>query len=109
MIHPDAYDPKSESIRGEKRKDGHSDRPSPSLTLAQGLSSMLNGDVLHPFSQQNVAWDDLWLKQDDGNDLRVFVNGLRNKLVTDADKQALAEVSSFIMLMKKNTSSFQHK
>jgi hypothetical protein len=59
---------------------------------------MLNGDVLHPFSQQNVAWDDLWLEQDGGSDLRVFVNGLRNKLVTDADK-----------LLKKNTRSFQHK
>jgi hypothetical protein len=70
---------------------------------------MLNGDVLHPFSQQNVAWDDLWLEQDDGNDLRVFVNGLRNRLVTDADKLAVAEVCTFIMLMKKNTRSFQHK
>ncbi len=70
---------------------------------------MLNGDVLHPFSQQNVAWDDLWLEQDGGNDLRVFVNGLRNKLVTNADKQAVSEVASFIMLLKKNTHSFQHK
>ncbi len=65
---PDAYDPKSGSSRGEKRKDGHNDSPSPSLTLAQGLSPMLSGDVLHPFHQQNEAWDDLWLEQDDGND-----------------------------------------
>jgi hypothetical protein len=87
---PDAYDPRSESNRGGKRKDGYIDSPSPSLTLAQGLSPMLNGDALRPFSQQNVAWDDLWLEQDDGNDLRVFVNGLRNKLVTDAGKQAVS-------------------
>jgi hypothetical protein len=107
---PDAYDPKSEPSRGEKRKDGHSDTPSPStITLAQGLSPMLNGDVLHPFGQQNVAWDDLWLEQDGGSDLRVFVNGLRNKLVNDADKQAVSEVASCIMLLKKNTRSFQHK
>jgi hypothetical protein len=42
-------------------------------------------------------------------DLRVFVNGLRSKLVTDADKQAVSEVAPFIMLLKKNTRSFQHK
>jgi hypothetical protein len=70
---------------------------------------MLNGDVLHPFSQQNMAWDDLWLEQDGGSDLRVFVNGLRNKLVNDANKQAVSEVAPFIMLLKKNTRSFQHK
>jgi hypothetical protein len=52
---PDAYDTKSAPSRGEKRKDGHSDTPSPSTTLAQGLSPMLNGDVLHPFCQQSVA------------------------------------------------------
>ncbi len=69
---------------------------------------MLNGDVLHPFGQQNVTWDDLWLEQDGGSDLRVFVNGLRSKLVSDADKQAVSEVASFIMLLKKNTRSFQH-
>jgi hypothetical protein len=78
--------------------------------LAQGLSPMLNGDVLHPLNQQNVAWDDLWLERDDGTDLRVFVNGLRSKLITDVDKQAVSEVASFVMLfMKKNTRSFQHK
>ncbi len=104
-----ASDPKSEPSRGEKRKDGHSDTPSPSTTSAQGLSPMLDGDVLHPFSQQNVTWDDLWLEQDNGSDLRVFVNGLRDKLVYDADKQAVSEVASFIMLLKKNTRSFQHK
>jgi hypothetical protein len=70
---------------------------------------MLNGDVLHPFCQRNVAWDDLWLEQDHGSDLRVFVNGLRDKLVNDADKQAVSEVANFIMLLKKNTRSFQHK
>ena len=70
---------------------------------------MLDGDVLHPFCPQSVAWDDLWLEQDQGNDLRVFVNGLRDKLVHDADKQAVSEVASFIMLLKKNTHSFQHK
>jgi hypothetical protein len=107
---PCAHDPRSEPSRGEKRKDGHSsDTPSPSVTLAQGLSPMLNGDVLHPFCQQSVAWDDLWLEQDGVSDLRVFVNGLRSKLVNDADKQAVSEVASFIMLLKKNTRAFQHK
>ncbi len=52
---PGASDPKSEPSREEKREDGHSDTPSPSVMLAQELSPMLNGDVLHPFSQQNVA------------------------------------------------------
>jgi hypothetical protein len=70
---------------------------------------MVDGDVLHPFCPQSVAWDDLWLEQDQGNDLRVFVNGLRDKLVHDAEKQAVSEVASFIMLLKKNTRSFQHK
>jgi hypothetical protein len=70
---------------------------------------MLNGDVFHPFNQQNVTWDDLWLEQDHGSDLRVFVNGLRDRLPKDADKQAVFEVTSFIMLLKKNTRSFQHK
>jgi hypothetical protein len=106
---PGASDPWSEPNRGEKRKDGHSDTPSPSTTLAQGLPPMLDGDVLHPFCPQGVAWDDLWLEQDQGNDLRVFVNGLRDKLVHDADKQAVSEVASFIMLLKKNIRAFQHK
>jgi hypothetical protein len=70
---------------------------------------MLDGDVLHPFCPQIVAWDNLWLEQDHGNDLRVFVNGLRDKLVHDTDKQAVSEAASFIMLLKKNTRSFQHK
>jgi hypothetical protein len=70
---------------------------------------MIDGDVLHPFYPQSVAWDDLWLEQDQGNDLRVFVNGLRDKLVHDADKQAVSEEASFIMLLKKNARSFQHK
>ncbi len=63
---------------------------------------MLKGDVLHPFSQQNVTWDDRWLEQDDGADLRVFVNGLCSKLVTDADKQVVSEVASFITLAHSN-------
>jgi hypothetical protein len=70
---------------------------------------MLNGDVLHPFCQQSVAWDDLWLEQDHGSDFRVFVNGLRDKIVNDADKQAVSKVASIIMLLKKKTRSFQHK
>ncbi len=107
---PGASDPRPEPSRGEKRKDGHSNTPSPSTTLAQGLSPMLDGDVLNPFCQQSVAWeDDLWLEQDHGSDLRVFVNGLRDKLNNDADVQAVSEVGSFIMLLKKNTRSFQHK
>jgi hypothetical protein len=80
-----------------------------STTLAQGLSPMLDGDVLHPFCQQSVAWDDLWLEQDHGSDLRVFVNGLRDKLENDADVQAVSEVGNFIMLLKRNTRAFQHK
>jgi hypothetical protein len=66
MIPTNAFDSKAGSSRGEKRKDGHDNIPSPSLTLAPGLSPMLDGDVLHPFSQQNANWDDLWLEQDGG-------------------------------------------
>ncbi len=41
---------------------------------------------------------------------QVFANGLRNRLVTDdSDKMAVTEASTFIMLMKKNARSFQHK
>jgi hypothetical protein len=67
LTNPTLFDPKAGSSRGEKRKDGHCDSPSPSLTLAQGLSPMLDGDVLHPFSQQNADWDDLWLEQAGGD------------------------------------------
>ena len=105
----DSSDPRLEPSRGEKRKDGHNSTPSPSTTLAQGLSPMLDGDVLHPFCQQSVAWDDLWLEQDHGSDLRVFVNGLRDRLNNEADVQAVSEVGNFIMLLKKNTRAFQHK
>ncbi len=47
------FDPPSGTSRGEKRKETRDDTPSPSLTLAQGLAPMPNGQVLHPFSQQN--------------------------------------------------------
>jgi hypothetical protein len=107
---PNALDPKTGSSRGKNRKDGHGDSPSPSpLTLAQGLSPMLNGEVLHPFSQQNADWVDLWLEQDGGVDLRVFAAHLRSKLATDADKIAIGEVSSFIMNMMKKTRLFQQR
>jgi hypothetical protein len=71
-IKPDAFDlnvsssndsvPPEGTNRGEKRKETRSDTPSPSLTLATGLSPMPNGEVLHPFAPQNANWDDLWLE-----------------------------------------------
>jgi hypothetical protein len=70
---------------------------------------MLNGDVLHPFSQQNANWDDLWLEQDGSAHLRVFTNRLRNKLVSEADKAAVTEVYSLIINSKRNTRFFQHR
>jgi hypothetical protein len=60
--------------RGEKRKDVQFNSPSPSLTLAQGLVPMPNGEVLHPLNEQNMMWDDLWLEQDDGAAFCVFAN-----------------------------------
>jgi hypothetical protein len=42
--------------RNAKRKDMPASSPSPSpLPVTHGLSSMLNGDVLHPFAPQRRA------------------------------------------------------
>ncbi len=70
---------------------------------------MPNEEVLHPFSQQNVIWDSLWLEQDGGAHLRVFARRLINKQVSEANKAAVNEVCSFIMNLKRNTRLFQHR
>jgi hypothetical protein len=53
--------------RGEKRKDLQNS-PAPSLTLAQGLIPMADGDVLQSFKQQSGLWNDLWRERDDGKE-----------------------------------------
>ncbi len=50
--------------RREKRKETRDVNPSPSLKLAVGIGPMPNGEVLHPFAQQNADWNDLWLEQE---------------------------------------------
>jgi hypothetical protein len=47
---------------------------------------MPNGEVLHPFNQQNAIWDSLWLEQGGGAHFRVFARRLINKQVSEADK-----------------------
>ncbi len=66
--------------RNVKRKDMPTS--SPSLTyvpLSRILRPMPNEDVLHPFAPGSVAWDELWLEQDNGKALRVFTTFHRDK------------------------------
>jgi hypothetical protein len=94
--------------RGEKWKDAQFNSPSPSLTLAQGLFVLMpNREVLNPFNQQNMMWDDLWLEQNSGAALRVFVIRHWNKQTNEAEKAAVNDVCTFIKRMKLNTCSFQ--
>ena len=116
-IKPDASDPNASSSndsvppegtsRGEKRKEIRSDTPSPSLTLATGLGPMPNGEVLHPFAPQIADWDDLWLELDGSAHFQVNARRLINQQVSEPDKDAVKEVCTFFMNMKRNTRSFQ--
>ncbi len=92
---------------GEKRKEVRSDTPSPSLTLATGLASMPNGEVLHPFAPQNADWDNLWLERDGGFHFHSEARRLINKQIGEPDKDAVREVCTFFNNMKKNTRSLQ--
>ena len=94
--------------RGEKRKETRDDIPSPSLTLAVGLGPMPNAEVLHPFAQQNEAWDHLWIG---GASAHFTVNAKRlmNKEDNEADKDAVKDVCTFFMNMKRDTGMFQHR
>jgi hypothetical protein len=107
--YPNAYVPDSGTSRGEKRKEGMGDAPSPLLVLAKGLSPMPNGDVLHPFSPQHHLWDDLWLEQDQGWALRELTLKLMNAEFSDVDKMAVKEVCTFFMNLKKSTRLFQQR
>ena len=93
--------------RGEKRKEPQDEVPSPSLTLAVGLGPMPNGEILHPFSPQDKEWDDLWITRDGGNHFAVNAKRLMNQQVGDADINAVKDVCTFFMNLKKNTCRFQ--
>jgi hypothetical protein len=93
--------------RGEKRKEPQDEVPSPSLTLAVGLGPMPNGEILHPFSPQDKDWDDLWITRDGGNHFAVNAKRLMNQQVGDADINAVKDVCTFFMNLKKNTCRFQ--
>jgi hypothetical protein len=106
---PNAYISNTGSSRGEKRKEESNDTPSPSLVLAQGLYSMLNGDVLHPFNPQYHLWDDLWLEQNQGAALREFKLWLLRNEFSEIDKAAVKKVCAFFMNLKKKTRLFQQR
>ena len=93
--------------RGEKRKEPQDEVPSPSLTLAVGLGPMPNGEILHPFSPQDKDWDDLWITRDGGNHFTVNAKRLMNQQVGDPDINAVKDVCTFFMNLKKNTCRFQ--
>ena len=93
--------------RGEKRKEPQDEVPSPSLTLAVGLGPMPNGEILHPFSPQDKDWDDLWITRDGGNHFAVNAKRLMNQQVGEADTNAVKDVCTFFMNLKKNTCRFQ--
>ncbi len=68
---------------------------------------MPNGDVLQPFAPQDYRWDDLWLEQDRGKELREFTEKLLSAEFSEVDKAAVKEVSAFFMNSKKNARLFQ--
>jgi hypothetical protein len=70
---------------------------------------MPDGGVLHPFSPQHESWDDLWLELDGCSHFTVNAKRLINKQVSEADKEAVREVCTFFMNMKKNTRAFQSR
>ena len=117
-IKPDAADlnvsssndsaPTEGTNRGEKRKETRDEVPSPSLTLAMGLGPMPNGEILHPFAPQNERWDDLWIGNASAH-FTVNAKRLMNKEVSEADKDAVKDVCTFFMNMKRDTCLFQHR
>jgi hypothetical protein len=70
---------------------------------------MPNGDVIHPFSQQNYMWDDLWLEQDGAAQFVVVAKRHEKQQSTDTDRAAVREVCTFFRRMKLNTRLFQLK
>ena len=68
---------------------------------------MPNGEILHPFSPQDKDWDDLWITRDGGNHFAVNAKRLMNQQVGDADINAVKDVCTFFMNLKKNTCRFQ--
>ncbi len=118
-IKPDAADlnvsssndspPTEGTNRGEKRKETRDDVPSPSLTLAVGLGPMPNGEFLHPFAPQNEKWDVLWIQRDGNAHFAVNARRLINKQDSEADKDAVKDVCTFFMNMKRDTCLFQHR
>ena len=70
---------------------------------------MPNGGVLHPFASQNADWDDLWLEQGGSAHFQVHARTLINAQSSEPDRDAVKEVCTFFMNMKKKTRSFQHR
>jgi hypothetical protein len=70
---------------------------------------MPNGEILHPFAPQNKKWDDLWLKRDESAHFAVNARRLMNKQVSEADKDAVKDVCTFFINLKKDTCLFQHR
>ncbi len=93
-----------------KRKDEHLNSPPPPPAFAQGLVPMPNGDVLHPFCQQNYMRDDLWLEQDGAAQVVVVAKRReKDEQATNTDRTTVREVCTFFMRMKLNTRLFQQK
>ncbi len=70
---------------------------------------MPNGEVLHSLAPQNADWRDLWLELDGSAQFQVNARRLINQQVSEPDKDAVKEVCTFFMNMKRNTRSFQHR
>ena len=95
--------------RGEKRKETLDDNPSPSLTLAVGIGPMPDGEVLHPFAQQNASWNALWLEHSNGAHFQAHARTLISQQASVPDKDAVKGVCTFFMNLRKNTCLFQHR
>ncbi len=94
--------------RDEKRKETQDDVPSASLTLAVGPGPMPNGEILHPFAPQNEKWDVLWITRDGNAHFAVNAKRLM-KQDSETDRDAVKDVCTFFMNMKKDTCLFQHR
>ena len=65
---------------------------------------MPNEEVLHPFAPQNADWDNLWLERDNNAHFQSEARRLINKQIGEPDKDAVREVCTFFMNMKKKHS-----